>query len=296
MDASRCEPAGSWHAFDGRRPPYTRPDQGPTGRTIHDLSGADAQHRVHTSLDEEGEMGRGTQAPIGHQYITGWSARMDRLHPGKIMGQEGRNDQLQEHTRARMEQSQEPGDGAAAPRPLRRRLAAGGLQGRRIWHGASRALDQNRAMAMPPSFVQGGSLHRAAEVLQEEVQEAPRESGAGLTVCRRTAPQARQMGQMAAGGVAMEKLSQAERHRGNRREHAIAPGGIPDLTAQGKDRFGLQQRGPRTGEAWQHGRDIRNHRMTSCTIRMFIPIHTGDAWRLPASARAQVIHHAFCLT
>jgi hypothetical protein len=137
MDAERFEPAGSWHAFAGRRPPYTRPDQGPTGRTIHDLSGADAQHRVHASLDEEGEMGRGTQAPIGHQYITGLSARMDRLHPGKIMGQEGRNDQLQEHTCARMEQSQEPGDGEAAPRPLRRRLAEGGLQGRSIWHGAS---------------------------------------------------------------------------------------------------------------------------------------------------------------
>src|SRR4029434_644663 len=35
MDAERCEPAGSWHAFDGRRPPHTWSDKGPTGREIH---------------------------------------------------------------------------------------------------------------------------------------------------------------------------------------------------------------------------------------------------------------------
>ena len=40
-------------------------------------------------------------------------------------------------------------------------------------------------MAMPPPVVQGGSLHGAAEALQEEVKEAQRESGAGLTVGRR---------------------------------------------------------------------------------------------------------------
>jgi hypothetical protein len=105
MDAERFEPAGSWHAFAGRRPPYTRPDKGPTGCDIHDLSGADAPHGVHASLDEEGERGIGTQAPVGHQYIAWLYARMDRLHPGQIMGQKGCNDQLQEHTGARMEQS-----------------------------------------------------------------------------------------------------------------------------------------------------------------------------------------------
>ena len=105
-------------------------------------------------------------------------------------------------------------------------------------------------MAMPPSFVPGGWLHRAAEMLQEEVKDAPRESGAGVTGGRRPEPQARQLGQMAAGGVALEHLSQDERHRGDRRAHAIAPCGIPDLTAHGKDGFGLQPHGPLAGEAW----------------------------------------------
>jgi hypothetical protein len=45
-------------------------------------------------------------------------------------------------------------------------------------------------MTMPAPFIQGGSLHRAAEALQEEVIEAYRESSTGLTVGRRTEAQA----------------------------------------------------------------------------------------------------------
>lgn len=93
-------------------------------------------------------------------------------------------------------------------------------------------------MALPPPIVQGGSLHRAAEAL-EEVKAAQRESGAGLTGDRRTEPQARQMGQVATGSVAMENLSQEELHSCDRREHAIAPCGIHDLTSHGQDGFGL---------------------------------------------------------
>jgi hypothetical protein len=69
MDASCFEPAGAWKAFDGRRPPDPRPDPGPTGRALHHLSRADAPHGLHASLNEEGERGGGTQAPLGHQHV-----------------------------------------------------------------------------------------------------------------------------------------------------------------------------------------------------------------------------------
>jgi hypothetical protein len=137
MDAERCEPSGSWEAFDGRRPPHTRPDKRPTGREVHDLSAADAQHGGHAGLHEEGEMGVGTQAPIGHQHISLLSAWMHRLHLGEIVGEEGRGHQLQEHPGARMKQPQEPRDGKTAPRPLHVRLAEGVLEGRRIGHRAA---------------------------------------------------------------------------------------------------------------------------------------------------------------
>jgi hypothetical protein len=296
MDAERCEPAGSWPAVDGRRPPDPRPDQGPTGRQIHELAGADAPPRGPARRDEAGERARGTHASIGHQDITGVYARRDRRPPGQSLGQGGRHDQLQEHPGARRAPSPAPGAREAAPRPRRRRLAAGGLPGRRSGPGASRALDQHRAMALPPAFLPGGARPRAAEGRQEAGQAAPQEAGAGLTVGRRPAPPARQLGPRAAGGVALEQRSQEERPRGHRREPASAPGGIPALTAQGQEGVGWQPRGPRAGDAWQNGRASRHHRMTSWTSRRCIPRQTGEAWRLPTAASAQVIHQAFCLT
>jgi hypothetical protein len=69
MATERFDPAGSWHALDSRRPPHTRLHKGPTRREIDNLTRANAQDGVYTGVDEEGEMGKGTQAPIGHQHI-----------------------------------------------------------------------------------------------------------------------------------------------------------------------------------------------------------------------------------
>jgi hypothetical protein len=120
MDAKRCEPAGPWHAFDGRRPPHTRPDQGPTWGEIHPLARADAAHGVHAGLDEEGERGIGTQTPIRHEPILGCSPGVHLWPLGEIVGEAGGNDPLQEHTGARMAEPQQVGPGEAAPRPLLR--------------------------------------------------------------------------------------------------------------------------------------------------------------------------------
>jgi hypothetical protein len=84
--------AGPWHAFDGRRPPHTRPDQGPTRCAIHHLARADASHGVHAGLDEEGEMRVGTPPPIRHEPITGGEHGVHLLHLGAIVGEQGRDD------------------------------------------------------------------------------------------------------------------------------------------------------------------------------------------------------------
>jgi hypothetical protein len=66
------------------------------------------------------------------------------------------------------------------------RLAERGLEGRRLGPRAARAIDENGAMTMLPPVVPGAALHRGAEALKEESDEAQRESGTGLTVgCRR---------------------------------------------------------------------------------------------------------------
>ena len=68
-------------------------------------------------------MGIRTQAPIRYQHIPCLHARMDGLHLSQVMSEEGCDDQLQEHTGARMEEPQQPGDGKAAPGALHCRLA-----------------------------------------------------------------------------------------------------------------------------------------------------------------------------
>ena len=72
-------------------------------------------------------MGTGTQPPIGPKHVHRLYRRMDRLHVGEIVSDKGRDYPLQEQAGARMEQSQQSGDGNAAPWPLLRRLAEGVL-------------------------------------------------------------------------------------------------------------------------------------------------------------------------
>jgi hypothetical protein len=48
-------------------------------------------------------MGVGTQAPIGHEHVPWLYGWMDRLPPGEIVGEEGRDHPRQEHTGASME-------------------------------------------------------------------------------------------------------------------------------------------------------------------------------------------------
>jgi hypothetical protein len=168
---------------------------------------------------------------------------------------------------------------------------AGGLR-----HRAARAIAEDGAMPMPPTPVHGRWLHDAAEARQEEGTDAPRKSPAGVTVGRRRAPPARQRGSMTAGGVALPPRQEEDVAGGARRAPAIAPGGLPNLTAPGQERFGLQPRGPLAGHALQDSGPVRNQRMPPWTIRPLIPRHTGEARRLPTAARSQALQHACWLT
>jgi hypothetical protein len=68
----RCESAGAWNANACGCALDTRPDQGPARGEVHDLASADAAHRVHAGLSEEGAMRVGTQRPIRHEHIPGF--------------------------------------------------------------------------------------------------------------------------------------------------------------------------------------------------------------------------------
>jgi hypothetical protein len=70
MDAYGFEPGGPRNASDRGCAPDTRHDKGPTWCKVHKLSRADARDGMHSDPDEQGQMGIGTQAPIGHEHVS----------------------------------------------------------------------------------------------------------------------------------------------------------------------------------------------------------------------------------
>src|ERR671923_431176 len=100
---------------------------------------------------------------------------------------------------------------------------------------------------------------------------------------------------MATGGVAVQNVSQEELYGGDGREQTVAPRGIPDLPAHGQNGVGLQPRGPLACKPLQDGGDTRDHGITSWTIGVLMPIHTGDVWRSPTSTSPPGRDRAFCL-
>jgi len=149
----------------------------------------------------------GTQAPIRHQHISGCSHRVPLVHLGQVVGQEGRDDPLEEPPGARMEQPQKVGHGEAAPRPLHVRLAECRLSRRGIGHRAARAIDQDGAMPLPPPFIGDVRRRGSAEAGQQEPKAVEGKSGTGLAVGRCAAPPARELRHMTARGVAVQPLS-----------------------------------------------------------------------------------------
>jgi hypothetical protein len=150
-------------------------------------------------------------------------------------------------------------------------------------------------MALPPPVVQGGSRHRSAEALEEASEEAPRECGAGLTIGCRAALQARHMGPMATGGVAVQPLSQEDLDGGDRREHPVAPREITHLAARGEHRFGWPQGSPRRGAALKDGGDGWDHLATSCMAGYLIRQTYRRCVKIPTPIRTYE-HRDFCLT
>ena len=129
---------------------------------------------MHASLTRRARCAE-TQPSIRHEPITGCSTAGAPAAPGRDRGEEGCDHPRQAHTGARLEEPQEVRHGT--PHPGRGSVDWPKASWRQEYRGSSsRAIDENGAMTMPPPVVQGGSLHGAAEALEEEVKEAYRES------------------------------------------------------------------------------------------------------------------------
>jgi hypothetical protein len=72
------------------------------------------------------------------------------------------------------------------------------------------------------------------------------------------------MGQMTAGGIAMQNLSQEALYGGDGREHPVAPAGVTSLLARGDAGLRLSLGRPFHLKSLEHGGDAGNHPSTSC--------------------------------
>src|SRR6266480_300796 len=84
------------------------------------------------------------------------------------------------------------------------------------------------------------------------------------------------MGEMTAGGIAMQNLQEQELDGGDGREDTVAPGGIAGRLTRANDGFWLPRGRPLCFKSSKHGGDTGYHRSTSCTRCDHRPFHTGD--------------------
>jgi hypothetical protein len=154
-----------------------------------------------------------------------------------------------------MKKGQQAGDGEATAGALLGGLTTLCLQDWGIRHGAARTIDKKRPMSMPATFLGDGGLGRLSQALQEVFEHADGELGAGLTVRRGTEIEAGEMGEMATGRVAMEKLPQEQLYCDHRLKEAVTPRGIPYGFTSGVDHFGFQLGSPIGFEALEDSRD-----------------------------------------
>ena len=69
--------------------PCARLHMGTSRGEVHEVFLMHAEDGLHTCLYQQGQMGIGTKAAVGHQDITGAQVWMELNHLGEIMGAQG---------------------------------------------------------------------------------------------------------------------------------------------------------------------------------------------------------------
>lgn len=109
---------------------------------------------VHAALDQQGDMGIGTEPPVRYQHVARLQGRMEGDHLGQIMGTQGSRSYFQHHAGAGMKQRHQMGDGKATTRLLASWLAKMVVQCGGIRHRNTGAIDPKGAMAEPASLLE----------------------------------------------------------------------------------------------------------------------------------------------
>jgi hypothetical protein len=181
LRTERLESARAWRPFGALAPPgwlYMRASWG----EVHDLLLMPPEHGRHACVDKQGQMGRGTNAPVGPSHLTGAQVRMEVDSLGEVMDAQGDRQDVYAQSGPRMTQRQQVCHRATTAGKWFARLANMLLQGRGIGHGTPGAVPPKGARAQPASLMEGVVLQGAAHGAQQFRAHRERELHARLTI------------------------------------------------------------------------------------------------------------------
>ena len=142
------------------------------------------QDDVHAALDQQGDMGRGTEPPVRDQHVARWQGRMEGNHLGPSMGTQGSRSDFQHHAGTGMKQRHQMGDGKAATGLLASWLAKMGVPCGGIRQRNTGAIDPKGAMAEPVSLIERLVWSAVAHRSQQPLTHTQRKLHAGLAIRR----------------------------------------------------------------------------------------------------------------
>lgn len=200
----------------------------------------DAQDGREPLLAQEGAMSKGAKRAIPHEHVPRAQGGMERRHLGHVVGVPGRDEHLQQETRAGMQQSEQVGHGESTPRALSAGVAKILWQ---YWHLGPREtgpIDQEGPVAPPPPLIVGRLLADGGRPTQQLLPDDKRQPGTGLTKRGGGKTWRSHMGQVATRGVPMEDWQEEERNGGDRVEVAYPPL-LAHLATESENHGGVQQ-------------------------------------------------------
>jgi hypothetical protein len=197
----------------------------PVGCEVDDTQVMAGDDRVQFLLQDQGDVRVAAEAVVADQHVAGVEVREVLRRLGGVAGAHRRGERVEQQAGGRVEQHQQVRDRKAAAGRLAGRRAERLAQLGRVGHRERRAVDVERAVAVPavPGVIRLRE-RRVAHAREHRLVDRQRQSRAGLAPGRAAEVLVAQVAHLLARHVARQHLLDEQRDRRRRVERAaLAP-------------------------------------------------------------------------
>ena len=142
-----------------------------------------AQEGLESLGAQECHMGKGAEGARSHQHVPRTQRRRQRSALGHVVGVPGGREHLPQEAPPGMQQGEQVGHREPTPRALPTGVTNVLLSCRRIWHGNTGPVHQERAVASPPPLVVGRLVADRCRPTQSLLPDDERSPGTGGSDC-----------------------------------------------------------------------------------------------------------------